>query len=167
MKQLRVKMWHRKIWIAASVFEEFWNLCNAANSCPLLNFHSTRERCQECRTKKKFWVPIRNQGKNFIIDLFMKDVTHNSLCGSVVEHQRVESKVLRFYSSWGLMRWPVDSWIFFCPMLATRQKNIFLYFFTNLKTNHLSYSISIELADRWEHTKTTKPLCTSQWIHLT
>ena len=46
-------------------------------------------------------------------------------------------------------------------------KNIFVYFFTDLKTNHLSYSISMELADQWEHTKTTKPLCTSQWIHLT
>ena len=160
MKWLRVKMWHRKIWIAESVFEKFWNLCNAADSCPLLNFHWTRERYQECRTKKKFWVPIRNQGKIFIID--------NSLCGLVVKHQRVESKVLRFDSSWGLMRWPVDSWFFSLSHACDKtKKNIFLYFFTNLKTDHLSCSISIELADRWEHTKTTKPLCTSQWIHLT
>ena len=160
MKWLRVKMWHRKIWIAASVFEKFWNLCNAADSCPLLNFHWTRERYQECRTKKKFWVHIRNQGKIFIID--------NSLCGLVVKHQRVESKVLRFDSWWGLMHWPVDSWFFSLSHACDKtKKNIFLYFFTNLKTDHLSCSISIELADRWEHTKTTKPLCTSQWIHLT
>ena len=137
MKRIRVKMWHRKIWIAASVFEEFWNLCNAANSCPLLNFHSTRERCQECRTKKKFWVPIRNQGKNFIIDLFMKDFTH------------------------------MDSWFFSLSHACDKTKNILVYFFTDLKTNHVSYSISMELVDQWEHTKTTKPLCTSQWIHLT
>ena len=36
-------------------------------------------------------------------------------------------------------------------------QNIFLNFFTKLKTNHLSYSISIELADHREHTEATKP----------
>ena len=44
-----------------------------------------------------------------------------SLCGSVVEHWSMESKGLRFHSSWGLRIF------FFCPTLVTRQKNIFLY----------------------------------------
>ena len=42
---LWVKTWPRKIWMAASVFEEFPKLCSAANSYPLLNFHWTGERC--------------------------------------------------------------------------------------------------------------------------
>ena len=33
-----------------------------------------------------------------------------------------------------------DSVFFFCPTLVTARKNIFLYFFTKLKTYHLSYS---------------------------
>ena len=48
------------------------------------------------------------------------------------EHQSVESEGLRFDSSWGLR-------IFFpFPMLLIRQKYLF-YFFTKLKTYHLSY----------------------------
>ena len=48
------------------------------------------------------------------------------------EHQSVESKGLRFDSSWGLR-------IFFpFPMLVIRQKYLF-YFFIKLKTYHLSY----------------------------
>ena len=35
-----------------------------------------------------------------------------------------------------------DSEFFLCPTLVTRRKDIFLYFFTELKTYHLSYSIS-------------------------
>ena len=35
-----------------------------------------------------------------------------------------------------------DSEFFLCPTLVTRRKNIFLYFFTELKTYHLTYSIS-------------------------
>ena len=35
-----------------------------------------------------------------------------------------------------------DSEFFVCPTLVTRRKDIFLYFFTELKTYHLSYSIS-------------------------
>ena len=30
---------------------------------------------------------------------------------------------------------------FFCPTLVTRREKKFLYFFTELKTHHLSYSI--------------------------
>ena len=48
------------------------------------------------------------------------------------EHQSVESKGLRFDSSWGLR-------IFFpFPMLVIRQKYLY-YFFIKLKTYHLSY----------------------------
>ena len=35
-----------------------------------------------------------------------------------------------------------DSEFFVCPTLVTRRKDIFLYFFTELKPYHLSYSIS-------------------------
>ena len=35
-----------------------------------------------------------------------------------------------------------DSELFVCPTLVTRRKDIFLYFFTELKTYHLFYSIS-------------------------
>ena len=35
-----------------------------------------------------------------------------------------------------------DSEFVVCPTLVTRRKDIFLYFFTELKTYHLSYSIS-------------------------
>ena len=52
------------------------------------------------------------------------------LCGSVVEHQSVESKGLRFSSSW-------DSEVFFsCPTLETRLKNIFC----NAMNSIFSYS---------------------------
>ena len=42
-----------------------------------------------------------------------------------------ESKGLIFNSSWGLRIFS------FCPMLETRQKNIFIHFHTELKTYHL------------------------------
>ena len=38
-----------------------------------------------------------------------------------------------------------------------KTENIFLYFFTELKTNDLSYSISIELTDHREHTELRNP----------
>ena len=43
-----------------------------------------------------------------------------------------KSEGLRFDSSW-------DSDFFLCTTLVTRRKNIFLYFFTELKINHHSY----------------------------
>ena len=67
---------------------------------------------------------------NFVIDLAHRRV----FCGSVVEHRSAESEGLRFDSSW-------DSEFFHCPTLVTRRKDIFLYFSTELKTYHLSYSI--------------------------
>ena len=60
---------------------------------------------------------MRNQGRNLKIDLFIKDLTHNSLCGSD--------------SSWGLR-------IFSLSHACDKTENIFLFFFTDLKTNHLS-----------------------------
>ena len=53
-----------------------------------------------------------------------------SVFGLVVEHRRGESNGLRFDSLWGLRSF------------STRQKKNFLYFFTQLRTHHLSYSIS-------------------------
>ena len=59
---------------------------------------------------------------NFVMDLALRRV-----CGSVVE-----LGALRFVSSWG---------IFSFSHAREKTENIFLYFFTKLKTNHLSYSI--------------------------
>lgn len=50
-----------------------------------------------------------------------------------LEHQSMESKALRFDSSWGLR-------IFSCLTLAIRRNNISLYFFTKLKNYRLSFS---------------------------
>ena len=73
-----------------------------------------------------------------------------SLCGSVVEHQSVESEGLRFASSRGLI-------IFSLSHACDRMKNIFLYFFTELKTYHLSYfyqhkslTFNYELGYHWK-----------------
>ena len=64
---------------------------------------------------------------------------HLSLCGSVIGHSSAESEGLRFDSSWGLR-------IFSFSHAREMTKNIFLYFFTELKTYHLSYSGSFSLA---------------------
>ena len=77
---------------------------------------------------------MRNQGRNFIIDVFIKDLTHNSLCGSVVEHQRVESKVLSGLIPHG------DSEFFLCPMHVTRQKTFFSF---SLLISKLTISLNI------------------------
>ena len=63
---------------------------------------------------------------------------HLSLYGSVVEHSSAESEGLRFDSLWGLR-------IFSFSHAREMTKNIFLYFFTELKTYHLSYSGSFSL----------------------
>ena len=64
---------------------------------------------------------------------------HLSLCSSVVEHPSAESDGLRFDSSSGLR-------IFSLSHAREMTKNIFLYFFTEHKTYHLSYSGSFSLA---------------------
>ena len=57
-----------------------------------------------------------------------------SLCGSVVENRSAEPNI------WGSIP-NGDSEFFHCPTLVTRRKNIFPYFYTELKTHYLSYSI--------------------------
>ena len=48
----------------------------------------------------------------------------------------IEVRGLRFAS------WVMEAQNFFCPTLVKRRKDFFLYFFTELKTYHLSYYIS-------------------------
>ena len=55
-------------------------------------------------------------------------------CGSVVEHWTPESQGIRFNSTLGFK-------IFSLLHACDRQKNVFLYFFTELKPYHLSYSV--------------------------
>ena len=74
-------------------------------------------------------------------DQFLVDDFLTSLCISIWHLNKIvtriyflvtqESKGLIFNSSWGLRIFS------FFPMLVTRQKNIFLYFHTELKTYHL------------------------------
>ena len=54
-----------------------------------------------------------------------------TLCGSDVEHRSAESEGLRFDSSWVFR-------LFSLTHARDKTKNIFLYFFTELKTYHLS-----------------------------
>ena len=69
---------------------------------------------------------------NFVIDL-----VHREVCFSVVEHRSAESKGLRFVSSWRLR-------IFSISHARDKTANIFLYFFTEIKTYTLSYSIYMQ-----------------------
>ena len=69
---------------------------------------------------------------NFVIDL-----VHRRVCFSVVEHRSAESKGLRFVSSWRLR-------IFSISHARDKTANIFLYFFTQIKTYTLSYSIYMQ-----------------------
>ena len=69
---------------------------------------------------------------NFVIDL-----VHRRVCFSVVEHRSAESKGLRFVSSWRLR-------IFSISHARDKTANIFLYFFTEIKTYTLSYSIYMQ-----------------------
>ena len=72
---------------------------------------------------------------NFVIDLAQ------SLCGSVVEHQSMESKASRLNYLWVLR-------IFSLSHACGKTKSIFLYFFTELKTYHLSYSMFPTLCEK-------------------
>ena len=58
------------------------------------------------------------------------------LFGSVEEHRDAESEGLRFDSSWGLR-------VFSLSHACDKTKNIFPYFFTKLKTYHLSHFIHV------------------------
>ena len=64
---------------------------------------------------------------NFVIDLAHRGVS----VAQWLEHRSAESEGVRLDSSWRLF--------FRCPTLVTRRKNIFLHFFTELKTYYLSY----------------------------
>ena len=66
---------------------------------------------------------------NFVIDL-----VHRRVCFSVVEHRSAESKGLRFVTSWRLR----------ISHARDKTANIFLYFFTQIKTYTLSYSIYMQ-----------------------
>ena len=69
---------------------------------------------------------------NFVIDLAYREVS-----GSVVEHRNAESEGLRFDSSWGLRNFSLSH-------ARDKTKNILLYFFTKLRTYHLSLFLSTE-----------------------
>ena len=69
---------------------------------------------------------------NFVIDL-----VHRRVCFSVVEHRSAESKGLRFVSSWRLR-------IFSISHARDKTANIFLYFFTEIKTYPPSYSFYMQ-----------------------
>ena len=69
---------------------------------------------------------------NFVIDLAYREVS-----GSVVEHRNAESEGLRFDSSWGLRNFSLSH-------ARDKTKNILLYFFTKLRTYHLSLLLSTE-----------------------
>ena len=75
---------------------------------------------------------VRMHSMNFVIDL-----VHRRVCFSVVEHRSAESKGLRFVSSWRLR-------IFSISHARDKTANIFLYFFTEIKTYPPSYSIYMQ-----------------------
>ena len=72
--------------------------------------------------------------KMSVIGTLYRPRSPSCLCGLVIEHRSAESEGLRFDSSWELR-------IFSLSHAGDKTKNIFLYFFTELKTYNLSYSI--------------------------
>ena len=64
-------------------------------------------------------------------ELRSKSPSPYSLCGSVVEH----------WSSKAQLEFLMGTQIFFLTHARDKTKNIILYFFTELKTYHLFYSI--------------------------
>ena len=122
--------------------------------------------CHELGTKKKFWVPMRNWTSDLrILHCDALPLSQNRSQSNLKTFRIWKSKVwllwynhgylmviwsvlwcsttelelecgtvgLRFNSSWGLR-------IFSLSNACDKTKNIFLYFFTELKTYHLSYS---------------------------
>ena len=117
--------------------------------------------CYEYGTKKKFWVPMRNWTSDLCIlhcdalplsqnrsrkseslrfdccDITMGIWWLFDSCSDALPlswNWSAGSEGLRFISSWGLR-------IFSLSIACNKMKNIFLYFFTGLKTYHLSYFI--------------------------
>ena len=94
--------------------------------------------------KKSSGWPIYISSQSVKVNLYWEDTLETmkkicdrppslgSLCGSVVEHWSTESEGLRFDSSSGVR-------IFSLSYAHDKTKNIFLYFFTELKIYHLSY----------------------------
>ena len=78
-----------------------------------------------CVTKKKFWVPTRNQNSDF--QILHSDALPLSLRDSMASEVHYKVHI------WHAFFFVSHSW--------TDKKNIFLYFLTKLKTYHLSYLI--------------------------
>ena len=89
--------------------------------------------------------PIRREGDLFYFQCTMlhclpanfngiRFATVNGDLQEMVEHQNTESEGLRLDSSWGLRSFSLSH-------ARDKTKNIFLYFFTDLQTYHLSSPI--------------------------
>ena len=81
--------------------------------------------------RKHFWVPTRNRTSDLRIP-----------CSDAVTTEPQTPRWAKV-PSWGLK-------IFSCPTLETRRKNIFLYFFTELKTYHLSYFYRLNKCEQFQ-----------------
>ena len=79
--------------------------------------------------------PSSNHRMRVIYELRNGPCSPSTLCGSAEEHRSAKSDGLKSDSSWGLR-------IVSLSHAREKTKNIFLYFFTELKTTYLSYSIN-------------------------
>ena len=78
--------------------------------------------------------PSSNHRMRVIYELRNGPCSPSTLCGSAEEHRSAKSDGLKSDSSWGLR-------IVSLSHAREKTKDIFLYFFTELKTIYLSYSI--------------------------
>ena len=78
--------------------------------------------------------PSSNHRMRVIYELRNGPCSPSTLCGSAEDHRSVKSDGLKSDSSWGLR-------IVSLSHAREKTKDIFLYFFTELKTIYLSYSI--------------------------
>ena len=112
-----------------------------------------RPSCQERGTKKKnisfnFFTELKTYHlsifiyKHEAIDIAdpssMQDMCHMYFVIDLA-HRGVSKKISDRTSEREIRRSDGDSEFFLCPTLVTRRKNIFLDFFTELKTYHLLY----------------------------
>ena len=79
--------------------------------------------------------PSSNHRMRVIYELRNGPCSPSTLCGSAEEHRSAKSDGLKSDSSWGLR-------IVSLSHAREKTKNIFLYFFTELKATYLSYSIN-------------------------
>ena len=103
--------------------------------------------CHECRTKEKFWVPLRNQTSDLRISqsdalpLSHRDSTVSKAhCEVVYIHIQHLSCILLGLAMLLILAVIMQDTFSLCHA-CDKTKNIFLYFFTRLKTYHLPYSI--------------------------